>query len=123
MNSKRMLFCEEYLIDLNATRAYKKVYQTDKDNSARANASKLLQKPEVKEYIEQRLEEIRQEKIANADEVLMTITDVMRTTTKDSDRLKAAELLSKKYGLLIEKIEQKTDANIIINIDGDFDDC
>lgn len=118
-----MLFCEEYLIDLNATRAYKKVYQTDKDNSARANASKLLQKQEVKEYIEERLEEIRQEKIANADEVLMTITDVMRTTVKDSDRLKAAELLSKKYGLLIDKIEQKTDANIIINIDGDFDDC
>lgn len=123
MNSKRMLFCEEYLIDLNATRAYKKVYQTDKDNSARANASKLLQKQEVKEYIDERLEEIRQEKIANADEVLMTITAVMRTTVKDSDKLKAAELLSKKYGLLIEKIEQKTDANIIINIDGDFDDC
>ena len=123
MNAKRTLFCEEYLIDLNATRAYKKVYQTDKDNSARANASKLLHKPEVQEYIQERLEEIRKEKIANADEVLITITDIMRNGKRNADKLKAAELLSKKYGLLVDKVEQKTDAQIIINIDGDFDDC
>ena len=43
MTEKQKMFCDEYLIDLNGTRAYKAVYKNIKsDNSAPARASKLL---------------------------------------------------------------------------------
>lgn len=55
MTEKMMLFCEEYLKDkeLNASAAYKRVYKTCKaDMTARSNASKLLKRPDVREYIQ-----------------------------------------------------------------------
>ncbi len=43
MTEKQQIFADEYLKDLNATRAYKTAYPRVKsDAAARANASKLL---------------------------------------------------------------------------------
>ena len=43
MTEKQKMFCDEYLIDLNGTRAYKAVLQEyQKRNSCAARASKLL---------------------------------------------------------------------------------
>ena len=53
MTNAQKAFCDEYLVDFNATRAYKAVYKRCKtDGSARAGASELLTNPNVKEYIE-----------------------------------------------------------------------
>lgn len=53
MTNAQKAFCDEYLVDFNATRAYKAVYKNCKtDGSARACASELLTKPNIKEYIE-----------------------------------------------------------------------
>ncbi len=58
-------FADEWLIDLNGTRAYKAGYKrTKKDITAAKNASKLLNKPEVAAYIEK-----RQAKIADKYEI------------------------------------------------------
>ena len=52
MTRKQKLFADEYLIDLNATRAYKAVYKNCKsDNAAAACAAKLLRNPKVKKYV------------------------------------------------------------------------
>lgn len=120
MTEKQKLFADEYLIDLNATRAYKAVYKNCKnDNAAAACAAKLLRNPKVKKYIDERLEEIKSQKIADAQEVMEYLTSVMRgesnsevlrfigdgyqeTTSKapdEKEKLKAAELLGKRYGL------------------------
>ena len=81
MTDKQMRFCEEYLIDTNATRAYKAAYPNVKsDGSARACASKLLSKPNIREYIDSRLEKIHSEKTADAKEVMEYLTSVMRGT-------------------------------------------
>ena len=46
-NQKR--FCDEYLIDCNATRAYKTVYKNIKnDGVARRNGSRLLTNADIK---------------------------------------------------------------------------
>ena len=43
MTKKQKIFADEYLIDLNATRAYKVAYsKVKKDEAARANGSRLL---------------------------------------------------------------------------------
>ena len=57
MTEKQKLFCDEYLIDLNGTRAYRTVYKTIKnDNVAGVRANKLLKQKDIAEYINKRLE-------------------------------------------------------------------
>ena len=60
MTDAQKRFCDEYLIDLNATRAYKVAYKRcKKDETANVNGSKLLRNTKVKEYIEQKQVEIQ----------------------------------------------------------------
>lgn len=129
MTDKERLFADEYLLDMNQTRAYKAVYtKVKKDNVAAAAASRLMKKPEIREYIDERLAEISDSMIAKTEEVMQYLTSVMRgsseseeivvegigegfskakTITKapsEKDKLKAAELLGKAYGLYTEKL-------------------
>lgn len=120
MIERHKRFCDEYLIDCNGARAYKAVYGEAKNNKSLAvKAEKLLRNADIKEYIAERLKEIASEKIADADEVMQYLTSVMRGEQTEyllgangkpteiavsaKDRIKCAELLSKRYGLLTEK--------------------
>lgn len=79
MTKKQKIFADEYLIDLNATRAYRVAYPSvKKDETARANASRLLTNANVKKYVDDRLEEIHNEKTADAREVMEYLTAVLR---------------------------------------------
>lgn len=56
MTNAQKRFCDEYLIDLNATRAYKVAYsRCKKDETANVNGSKLLRNTKVQEYIAERM--------------------------------------------------------------------
>lgn len=58
LTPKQKIFADEYLINLNATRAYKMAYpKVKKDESARVNGSKLLTNTNVAAYIEKRMSE------------------------------------------------------------------
>jgi len=128
LTEKQQRFCEEYLIDLNATRAYKAVYKNcKKDESARVNGSKLLTNTNIKAYIDEKLEEIHSKNTADAREVIEYLTSVMRgestaeivvvegtgdgcssavkvnKSPDEKEKLKAAELLGKRFGLFIDK--------------------
>ena len=60
MTDKQKLFCNEYIKDFNATRAYKEAYPScKKDSTANVNGSKLLRNAKVQEYIEQLKEELK----------------------------------------------------------------
>lgn len=61
INPKHKQFVEEYLLEWNATRAYKAVYGTKKDNAAAVSAAQLLRKPKVKEYLTIRVAERNEE--------------------------------------------------------------
>lgn len=147
MTEKQKLFADEYLIDLNATRAYRAAYPSVKNDSTAAQAgSRMLRNVKVKNYIDERLEEIHNEKTADAKEVMEYLTAVLRgestaeeivvegtgdgcsearTMTKkpsEKDRLKAAELLGKRYALFTDKVDMDTDMNLNITIDYGEDD-
>lgn len=58
LTAKQKRFADEYLIDLNATRAYKVAYpRVKKDSAARANGSRLLTNANVASYVEKRINE------------------------------------------------------------------
>lgn len=126
MTLKQQIFCDEYLIDLNATQAAIRAGYTAK--YANTNASKLLQITTIKEYIAERMAEKESELIADQDEVLKYLTSVMRGNSKSSvvvvenigdymsearemqkapdekERLKAAELLGRRYAMFTDKV-------------------
>ena len=136
LSPKQKRFCDEYLIDLNATQAAIRAGYTSK--YANTNASKLLQNTTVKEYISARMAEKDAELIATQDEVLKYLTAVMRGESVSSvvvvesvgdfmstaremnkhpdekERLKAAELLGKRYGLYTEKLEVDADISPVV---------
>lgn len=139
LNDRQRRFADEYLIDLNAERAairagYSKRY-------ARGNAYKLVANECIKEYIKKRMDEKEKELIADQDEVLKYLTSVLRGESlsteivveglgngvseartmdkkpSEKDKLKAAELLGKRYGLYTDKIETDIDMELNISID------
>lgn len=145
MTAKQQRFCDEYLIDLNATQAAIRAGYTEK--YANTNASKLLQNTTIQEFIKQRMAEKESELIAQQDEVLKYLTSVMRGKAEaevvvvegigkgfskartmkklpdESERLKAAELLGKRYGLYKETVNEVVDFDLNITVDyGDEED-
>lgn len=76
MSVKQKRFCDEYLIDLNATQAA--IRAGYKEKYAHTNAPKLLQNTTIKEYIEKRMAEKEDQLIAKQNEVLKYLTAVMR---------------------------------------------
>lgn len=142
MTEKQKRFCDEYLIDCNATRAYKAVYKNIKsDDVARRAGSRLLTNVDVQKYIDARMEELHNEKTADAQEVIEYLSAVLRgestaqeivvvgtgdgcskakTVEKapsEKERLKAAELLGKRYALFTDKVETDVDMDLNITID------
>lgn len=139
LTAKQQRFCDEYLIDLNATQAAIRAGYSKKTASriGTENLSKLV----IKKYIENRMAEKEKALIADQDEVLKYLTSVMRGESvsteivvegtgdgcsearamekepSEKERLKAAELLGKRYGLYTEKVEADVDMDLNINID------
>lgn len=147
MTEKQKRFCDEYLIDCNATRAYKTVYQNVKsDEVARKAGSRLLTNVDVKNYIAEQMEKIHNEKTADAQEVIEYLTSVLRGEStaqeivvegtgdgcseartmekgpSEKEKLKAAELLGKRYALFTDKVETDVDMDLNITIDYGKDD-
>lgn len=82
MTPKQQRFCDEYLIDLNATQAAIRAGYSEK--TARAIGNENLTKPDIKEYIEKRMAEKEAELIADQDEVMKYLSSVMRRDLKES---------------------------------------
>ena len=125
MKREWQIFADEYIISLNATQSYLKAYPEATYNTANTEGSKLLVKPCIKEYIDEQMEKKQDERIMKQDEILMLLTSIARgeqteqtlkgegngyqiLVNKDvgaKDRLKALELLGKRYGTFAEKID------------------
>lgn len=141
MTNKQQIFADEYLKDLNGTRAYKAAYTSvKKDSVASANASRLLGNDKVKIYIDEQLELMHNERTADAQEVLEYLTSIMRGEQQEQtligmgegaqgiteidvgakDRLKAAELLGKRHALFTDRVDLQT-GDIVIKV-GEWDE-
>lgn len=82
LTEKQRRFCDEYLIDLNATQAAIRAGYSPK--TAAAIAAENLTKPKVAENIKKRMDEKEDALIAKQDEVLKYLTAVMRREMKES---------------------------------------
>lgn len=137
---KQQKFADEYIISGNATEAAKKAGYSEK--TARFIGHENLTKPNIKDYIDERLEQLKKESIAEQDEVLQYLTSIMRgeyteetlrgigegeqviddIAVSAKDRIKAAELLGKRYSLFTDKKEITGSMGLVQIIDDIPDD-
>lgn len=127
LSEKQKRFCDEYLKDCNATQAAIRAGYSEK--TARSIGDENLTKPDIRAYLDSRMDQIRTKNTADAQEVIEYLTSVLRGDSlseelvvegtgdgcsearavnkapSEKDRLKAAELLGKRYGLWKEKVD------------------
>lgn len=128
LNPKQQAFSDYYIEIGNAEEAalkagYSKAY-------ARGKAYTLLANVGIKTYIDNRMEELQSKKVASQQEVLEYLTSVMRGEQQEEvlrgvgegaqtiddidvsakDRIKAAEMLGKRYAMWTDK--QEINANV-----------
>lgn len=139
LTEKQRRFADEYIISGNATQAainagYSKRY-------AGTNTDKLLKNTNIRQYIDERLAELQSEKVADQEEVMEYLTKVLRGEETDQtvvfqgadygssiediqvankDRIRAAELLGKRYGMWTDKLD--LDGNIDLKVVVDYGD-
>ena len=123
LSPKQKRFADEYIKTGNAYQSainvgYSKQY-------AKARSHKMLENVSINQYIDNNLEIIQKESIAEADEIMRYLTRVLRGEEKEEilvyvgdgmqeiqtirpnakDRIKAAELLGKRYRMWTDKQE------------------
>ena len=134
---KQQRFADEYIISGNATDAALKAGYSKK--ASYSIGSENMKKPVIKSYIDQRLAEIKSAKIADQTEIMEYLTSLMRGEQTEKtliglgegaqkitdidvgagQRIKAAELIGKRYGMWTEKVDVSATSVIIVD---DIDD-
>jgi phage terminase small subunit len=138
LTEKQKAFCDYYIESLNATESYKRAYGCNNDATARTEGSKNLAKPNIKKYIDDKMKQIEEDRIADAKEVLRYLTKGMRQELEEEvvvmvntgdytsepqiikkkisikDANKCAELLGKRYSLFTEKVDLNGNVGVTI---------
>ena len=124
MKREWQIFADEYIISLNATQSYLKAYPEATYATANVEGCRLLAKPSIKNYIDEQMAKKQDERIMKQDEILRLLTSIARgeqteqtlkgegngfqvLVDKDisaKDRIKALELLGKRYGTFADKV-------------------
>ncbi len=110
LTKKQKSFCDEYLIDFNATRAYKKIYTTcNKDETARANSSRLLTKANIQEYLKEQTNRKQEEARVTQNDIVNQLTRIafgdIRKLYDEQGRLKDIQDIDDDTAAIISGIE------------------
>lgn len=110
MTTKQKLFCEEYLSNgFNGTKAYLEVFDTESEKVAGINASKLLKKVEIREYIQELIKEHVSSELT-CDRILYELMDLAFNhdgSVPHNVRLSALQHLSKLLGMEVTKVQME----------------
>jgi phage terminase small subunit len=131
LTARQQKFVVNYIECGNASEAARRAGYSEK--TAFRSGQENMQKPAIKAYINEQMEKLQKDSIASADEVLQYLTSVMRgeqyeeeniigksgvyKATKQvtpKDRLKAADLLAKRYGL--QQPEEGLNTNLRVSV-------
>lgn len=136
LTQRQQRFVDEFIISGNATQAAIKAGYSKK--TAKQMGTENLAKPAIKAAIDRRNEEIQSSKTADMTEVMEYLTSVMRGKETESvatakgvydgipvgakDRIKAAELIGKRFGAWTDRKEVSGSMDIDIGVGDDDDD-
>lgn len=113
-NPKQKRFCEEYIIDLNATQAAIRAGYSKK--TAQEQSSRLLSYVMVKEYIKELKTDREESTKLTAETVVNAIAEIaLSTEAKDNDKIRALDLLGKHFGIFaVDNAQSRPEAIVKI---------
>ena len=137
LSKKEEKFVIEYVRTGNATQSA--INAGYSERSARQTACRMLTKDYILKAIDELVKQINSEKIADAEEVMMLLTEIARgetkeenvvvdksgnvsiveTRVKEKERVKALELLGKRYKLYTDKVEANVDGQVEVIFTGE----
>ena len=108
LTEKQKIFVNEYLVDLNATRAYKVAYpNVKKDDTAAVNGNRLLRNAKVKEYLNERMKEREKRTEITQDKVLEELAAIAFSN-------------GSKYAKVIEEIVYDENGEVLLDHNGNI---
>ena len=119
---KQQAFVEEYLVDLNSTRAAVRAGYSKK--TATAIGAENLRKPHINQAILQAKDKRSKRTEVTQDSVMTMLTREALgrgPDTVSSARIRAAELLGKHLGMFVEKGELKVEHDGEVTLKGELD--
>ena len=113
LNDRQKRFCIEYLKDLNVTRAYQTAYECEYE-VANANGSRMLVNDSIKKYINDLLDEYKENIGVEVAEIVSELKKMaLGEDVRNSDKIKALELLGKYKQMFVDKKEIDVNNNKI----------
>lgn len=107
MTDAQKRFCDEYLIDLNATRAYKVAYPNcKKDDTARANSSRMLTNANIKEYIDKKQKDIQKRTEITQEQVIQELASIAFSNATEFATVKGNRVKIKNTDDLEESVKK-----------------
>ena len=106
MTNAQKRFCDEYLVDLNATRAYKVAYpNTKKEETASSNGSRMLRNDKVQKYISEKIKEREKRTEITQDRVInelakIAFMDIRKLYTENGQLKNIADIDSNTAGAI-----------------------
>ena len=98
LTDKQKRFCDEYLIDLNATQAAIRVGYSEK--TASEQSSRLLTNVNIQDYIKSKQKKTSEKLEISKEQILQMVFDIAKSKgERTNDRLKAFEIVNKMLGL------------------------
>ena len=140
LNDRQQLFVTEYVKDMNATKAAERAGYSKR--TAYSQGQRLLKNVEIKKAVDKLLLKVRKNNVADAVEIEEYLTAVMRGEMKETEminvgnfeqelvevpakqttRIKAAELLGKRYAMWTDKQEVDLNQRVVFVDDVPLDD-
>lgn len=139
LTAKQQSFADAYIELGNATQAYLRAYpNVKKETTASANGSRMLGNAKVKAYIDERMEQLASERVATQQEVMETLTAILRgeataatlrgigegaQTIEEEmpptmgERIRAAELIGKRFRMWTDKVDVEHSGEIETKMD------
>ena len=135
LTEKQRRFCDYYIETGNATESAIKAGYSKR--TAKETGYENLTKPHLKSYIDEQLDKMHSERVADGQEVLEFLTSVMRGELKEetliglgegeqgiteidisaNGRIKAAELIGKRHSLFTDKVELEAEVALEVVVD------
>ena len=111
LTNKQRMFCNEYLVDLNASRA--RIRAGYSPINAHSNAAKLMKRPQIKAEIERLMDERKKNIGIAADEILTELITIARANAADFAEVTVREGLDKAGNPIeVRQVEIKTTSEL-----------
>ena len=96
LTEKMKAFCCEYVANGgNGTQAYLTAYNSNSDAAASIEASKLLNREDIKEYITALNKPMREKAISERDKKRSWLWSMIENAPNDNDKLRAMDILNR----------------------------